>query len=351
MNLFSCEQVTKYHPDKYADQISDAILTECLRQDRDSHVACETMVKNDTVIIAGEITTAGDIDYESIVRKVGSDLNYPVGDVINLITEQSPEINHAVVSDVRQGAGDQGVMFGYAVKGQDYLPYGFYLANKFCKALERKTALGSVLKGDAKVQVTVDLPDTGRYGVSSPESVKTILVSVCHHDYQPIDFVREYVEQTLSEVDYKAVDNAQLIINPSGAWTFGGPFADCGLTGRKIVCDQYGGYAPVGGGAFSGKDPSKVDRSATYMARKIACNVIDEFDVNKCNVQLAYGIGIADPLSVNVYTDSSLYLDKYISKWVSRNYDLTPSGIIKTLGLLDFDYYKMAGGCHMTYFM
>lgn len=351
MNLFSCEQVTKYHPDKYADQISDAILTECLRQDRNSHVACETMVKNDTVIIAGEITTAGDIDYESIVRKVGSDLNYKVDNVINLITKQSPEINHAVESDVRQGAGDQGMMFGYAVRGQDYLPYGFYLANRFAKALEKATVSGEVLKGDAKVQVTVDLPDTGRYGLADPTSVKTILVSVCHHEYQSIDFVREYVEQILSEVDYKAVDNAQLIINPSGAWTFGGPSADCGLTGRKIVCDQYGGYAPVGGGAFSGKDPSKVDRSATYMARKLACNVIDEFDVNKCNVQLAYGIGIAEPLSVNVSTDSSMYLDKYISKWVAKNYDLTPSGIIRHLDLLNRDYYKIAGGCHMTYFM
>lgn len=351
MNLFSCEQVTKYHPDKYADQISDAILTECLRQDKSSHVACETMVKNDTVIVAGEITTTGKINYDKIVRDVASDLKYNVDNVINLITEQSPEINHAVVSDAKQGAGDQGMMFGYAVKGQDYLPYGFYLANRFTKAIEKKAELGTVLKGDAKVQVTVDLPDSGRYGLADPTSVKTILVSVCHHDYQPIDFVREYVEQILSEVDYKAVDNAQLIINPSGAWTFGGPAADSGLTGRKIVCDQYGGYAPVGGGSFSGKDPSKVDRSAAYMARKIACNVIDEFEVNSCNVQLAYGIGIAEPLSVNIKTDSSFYLDKYISKWVAKNYDLTPSGIIKTLGLLNLDYYKIAGGCHMTHFM
>lgn len=351
MNLFSCEQVTKYHPDKYADQISDAILTECLRQDKTSHVACETMVKNDTVVLAGEVTTTGKINYDKIVRDVGSDLNYEVGNVINLITEQSPEINHAVLSDAKQGAGDQGMMFGYAVKGQDYLPYGFYLANRFVKAIEKKAELGTVLKGDAKVQVTVDLPDSGRYGLADPTSVKTILVSVCHKEGESLDFIKEYVEQILSEVDYKAVDNAQLIINPSGLWTFGGPSADSGLTGRKIVCDQYGGYAPVGGGSFSGKDPSKVDRSATYMARKIACTVIDEFEVNRCNVQLAYGIGIAEPLSVNITTDSSMYLDRYISKWVNKNYDLTPSGIIKELKLLDLDYYKIAGGCHMTHFM
>lgn len=351
MNLFSCEQVTKYHPDKYADQISDAILTECLNQDKNSHVACETMVKNDTVIIAGEISTTGKINYDKIVRQVGSDLKYEVGNVINLISEQSSEINRAVVSNEKTGAGDQGTMFGYAVRGQDYLPYGFYLANKFAKILERKTEIGTVLKGDAKVQVTVDLPDSGKYGLSNPESIKTILVSVCHNDSYPIEFVREYVEQALSEVDYKAVDNAHLIINPSGAWTFGGPSADCGLTGRKIVCDQYGGFAPVGGGAFSGKDPSKVDRSGAYIARKLACTIIDEFEVNRCNVQLAYGIGIAEPLSVNVSTDSSIYLDKYISKWVNKNYDLTPSGIIKELNLLNLDYYKIAGGCHMVHFM
>lgn len=351
MNLFSSEQVTKYHPDKYADQISDAILTECLRQDKKSHVACETMVKNDTVILAGEITTSGDIDYEGIVRKVGSDLNYKVGNVINLITEQSPEINHAVVSDAKTGAGDQGMMYGYAVKGQDYLPYGFYLANRFTKALEKATVKDGILKGDAKVQVTVELPDSGSYGLGTPESVNTILVSVCHKEGYSLDYIRDYVTSIISKVDYRVVDYANLIINPSGLWTFGGPSADCGLTGRKIVCDQYGGYAPVGGGAFSGKDPSKVDRSGAYMARKIACAVIDEFEVNRCQIQLAYGIGIAEPLSVNVSTDGSASLDKYISKWIRSNYDLTPSGIIWHLDLLNLDYYKIAGGCHMTHFM
>lgn len=348
--LFSCEAVSKYHPDKYADQISDAILTECLRQDRASHVACETLVKGGTVVLAGEITTKADIDYESIVRKVAGDLNYRVDRVLDFITKQSPEIEKAVDGDDTVCAGDQGMMYGYAVKGQDYLPYGFYLANRFVKALEEATEKDHILKGDAKVQVTVQLPEQGSLGHADPFSVKTILVSVCYEEGYSLNAIRDYVEKILSGVDCKAVTFAKLVVNPSGIWTLGGPDADCGLTGRKIVCDQYGGYAPVGGGAFSGKDPTKVDRSASYMARKIACAVVDEFDVDSCEIQLAYGIGIAEPLSVNVRT-SIPQLDGYISKWISGKYDLTPKGIIDYLGLLDLDYYKISKGCHMLYFM
>jgi len=347
--LFSCEAVSKYHPDKYADQISDAILTECLKQDKTSHVACETMVKDRTVIIAGEITTSANVDYEAVVRKVARDLNYKVDNIINLITKQSPEINNAVVSNKDIGAGDQGMMFGYAVKGQDYIPYGFYLANKFVKALEEATEKDHILKGDAKVQVTVDLPEDGKFGVADPFRVKTVLVSVCYDEQYSLDFIKSYVEKIMCNTDYKVATFCKLIINPSGVWTIGGPEADCGLTGRKIVCDQYGGYAPVGGGAFSGKDPSKVDRSGAYMARKIACAVIDEFEVDTCEIQLAYGIGIAEPLSVNVKTNVPV-MDKYISKWISTNYNLTPKGIIEYLNLLNLDYYEISKGCHMTYF-
>lgn len=347
--LFSSEAVSKWHPDKYADQISDAILTECLRQDKNSHVACETLVKNHTVVLAGEITTKADIDYEAIVHRVADDLGYQVDEVINLLTKQSPEIDRAVDKESSIGAGDQGMMYGYAVKGQDYLPYGFLLANKFIKALEAATEKDHILKGDAKVQVTVQLPEQGSLGHADPFSVKTILVSVCYEEGYSLDFIKDYVEKILSSVDCKAVTFAKLIVNPSGVWTLGGPDADCGLTGRKIVCDQYGGYAPVGGGAFSGKDPTKVDRSGAYMARKIACAVVDEFDVDSCEIQLAYGIGISEPLSVNVST-SVPELDNYISKWISEKYDLTPKGMIEYLHLLDLDYYDIAKGCHMVHF-
>ena len=347
--LFSSEAVSKWHPDKYADQISDAILTECLRQDKNSHVACETLVKNHTVVLAGEITTKADIDYEAIVHRVADNLGYQVDEVINLLTKQSPEIDRAVDKESSIGAGDQGMMYGYAVKGQDYLPYGFLLANKFIKALEAATEKDHILKGDAKVQVTVDLPETGSLGTANPMSVKTVLVSVCYNEDHALEFIEGYVHKILSNVDCKVIDYCNLIVNPSGMWTLGGPDADCGLTGRKIVCDQYGGYAPVGGGAFSGKDPTKVDRSGAYMARKIACAVVDEFDVDSCEIQLAYGIGLSEPLSVNVKT-SVPELDNYISKWISEKYDLTPKGMIEYLHLLDLDYYDIAKGCHMVHF-
>lgn len=331
MRLFSTEQVSKYHPDKFADQISDAILTECLKQDSNSHCGIETMVKDYTVVLGGEITTKATIDYDAIVNRVANKLNYKVDKIINLIGKQSPEINGAVVADENIGAGDQGIMFGYATsETSSYLPYGFDLANKIIKAIEKDVEENSVLIGDAKCQVTVDL--------DNPGTVTEVLVSVCHKENYSLDEIRAYVKNLLSGI----VTPKTWTINPAGTWNVGGAISDCGLTGRKIVCDQYGGYCAVGGGAFSGKDPSKVDRSATYMARKIAVDLVKQYDLDWCEVQLAYAIGVAEPVSINIKSNK----DCDFATSVKNSYDLTPKGIIKELNLLTVDYEKLAEGCH-----
>jgi S-adenosylmethionine synthetase len=331
MRLFSTEQISRYHPDKYADQISDAILTECLKQDPTSHCGIETMVKDNTVVLGGEITSNAVVDYEAIVHRVASKLNYKVDNIINLIGKQSPEINGAVVADENIGAGDQGIMFGYATsETESYLPFGFDLANKIIKIIEKDVEENDVLIGDAKCQVTVDL--------DNPGTVEEVLVSVCHRDKYNLDEIRAYVRKLLDGV----VTPNKWTINPAGTWNVGGATSDCGLTGRKIVCDQYGGYCAVGGGAFSGKDPSKVDRSATYMARKIAVDLVKQYELKWCEVQLAYAIGVAEPVSVNIKNDRG---EDYAGI-VRNTYDLTPKGIIKALDLLNINYEKLAEGCH-----
>jgi S-adenosylmethionine synthetase len=333
MRLFSTEQISKYHPDKFADQISDAILTECLRQDPTSHCGIETMVKDSTVVLGGEITTSAVVDFESLVNKVANKLAYNVDKVINLIGQQSPQINGAVKAAENIGAGDQGIMFGYATSETDsYLPFGFDLANKIIKAIEGdiETNSASIFKGDAKCQVTVDL--------DNPGYVEEILISACHKEGYTLDEVREYILNLVGPI----ANPNKWTINPAGIWTLGGAHADCGLTGRKIVCDQYGGYCAVGGGAFSGKDPTKVDRSATYMARKIAVDLVKTYDLKWCEVQLAYAIGVAKPVSVNIKNDKNLDL----AEVVKNTYNLTPKGIIEHLGLLSVDYEKFAEGCH-----
>lgn len=339
MRLFSTEQVSKYHPDKYADQISDAILTECLRQDKNSHCGIETLVKDKTVVLSGEITTAAQLDFEAIVRRVAGKLGYEIEEIINLIGKQSQEINNAVLSDEEIGAGDQGTMFGYATREtESRLPFGFDLANKIIAAIEKDVEDNSdtIFKGDAKTQVVVDLDAEPGFG-----SVHSILVSVCHKEGITLEAVKEKVTDLLVGI-FGAQPLPELIINPSGLWTVGGAIADCGLTGRKIVCDQYGGYCAVGGGAFSGKDPSKVDRSASYMARWIACRLLELHDLKWCEVQLGYAIGVAQPISVCVKNDKGLDL----SDEVRENYLLTPRGIINKLCLAEKDYEKLAEGCH-----
>jgi S-adenosylmethionine synthetase len=330
--LFSTEQVTKFHPDKYADQISDAVVKAALKYDPTSRVACETLVKDNTVVLAGEITTGVELNYETIVKLVAKKLGYQVDKVINLLGIQSKEIGRAVD---KNGAGDQGMMFGYATRETDSrLPLGFHVANGVIKRLEHDVEYNpnSPLKGDAKTQVTIDL-ETGE--------VETLLISACHYEWASLDEVRTHIKRLLPEFKEK------LLINPAGRWTVGGPTADSGLTGRKIVCDQYGGYKPVGGGAFSGKDPTKVDRSGAYMARQIAIDILDNFkEVQWAEVQLAYAIGVPEPVSIYVTTNET---NKDYVEWVKSKYDLTPSGIIKHLDLLRVDYEKLAEGCHFYY--
>ena len=341
MKLFSTEQVSKYHPDKYADQISDAILTACLREDKNSRVACECMVKGRTVILAGEITTTAKVDYAEIAKRVGKKLGYEVDTVIQQICTQSPEIAGGVKSGDELCAGDQGIMFGYACNDTESgLPYAFDMANRIIRLLEKDTtAPNSALKGDAKCQVTVDTEKP-----KDDRSLVEILVSVCHKEQYTLKDIREYVRNLIK---YSGIDigEATLNINPAGVWTFGGPTADCGLTGRKIVCDQYGGFCPVGGGAFSGKDPSKVDRSAAYMANYIARDLVKNNDIEYAEVQLAYAIGEAQPMSVHVETNRR-DIDRTLAEIVAEQYDLSPAGIIKFLDLLNVDYEKLAEGCH-----
>ena len=342
MRLFSTEQVSKYHPDKYADQISDAILDKCFSLDKNSRVACETMVKGSTVILAGEITTRTQFNYGDVVQRVAQKLGYKVDRVLTYIDHQSPEIAKGVETG---GAGDQGMMYGYACNHTDsMLPFGFDLANRIIAAIERDvdTNQNTILKGDAKCQVTVDLDKK-----PTIDSVQKVLVSACHKEGHTKEEVRRYITALLFDlgIDDGPVD---IIVNPAGEWTIGGPAADCGLTGRKIVCDQYGGYCPVGGGAFSGKDPSKVDRSGAYMARKIACDLLRKHDLQYCEVQLAYAIGLDHPMSVIVDCNLPLRNETYAEE-VMKEYDLTPAGIIKELNLLEENYEKLAEGCHFRY--
>ncbi len=342
MRLFSTEQVSKYHPDKYADQISDAILDACLAVDKNSRVACECMVKGNTVILCGEITSTARVDYAEVAKRVGRKLGYTVDTVITQITEQSPEIAGGVRAGDDLRAGDQGIMFGYACSDTDArLPYGFAVANEVIRLIEDAAEKpDSIFKGDAKCQVTVDLDEQ-----PNESSLVEILVSVCHKEGLTKWEVERAVKKLIDDAGLNIGDDCVLNVNPAGEWTIGGPTADCGLTGRKIVCDQYGGYCPVGGGAFSGKDPSKVDRSAAYMARKIACDLLDEHNLGWCEVQLAYAIGEDKPMSITVGSPLELRNSVY-AKEVEQRYDLSPSGIIKYLDLLNVKYEELAEGCH-----
>ena len=338
--LFSTEQVSKWHPDKFCDQISDAIVTEYLKKDPNAHCGIETMAKGHHVFLAGEVSSTADINRQDIARRVGAKLGYDPIFAKDLVSKQSPEINKAVKSSDKIGAGDQGMMFGYATnETPSMLPYGFHMANEIIRLIEKEVERpGSILKGDAKTQVTVD---TSKHG---PDSLQTIVVSVCHESGHMIDEVYDTVENALIPL---YLGKAKLLVNPAGLWTIGGPVADAGLTGRKIVCDQYGGYCPVGGGAFSGKDPTKVDRSASYMARKIACDLLKkDNELGAVQVQLAYAIGIPEPVSVLVQAKSPLYDDETLEEYVRKTYDLTPRGIIDALDLVHKDYEKIAEGCH-----
>lgn len=341
MRLFSTEQVSKYHPDKLADQISDLILTEILKQDKLAQCGIETLIKGSTVVLGGEITANAKINYKKIVKQFMSNMRQPFSKLINLIGRQSKEINSAVVNTTNFGAGDQGMMYGYACREtESMLPYGFDLANKIIKSVESYADRGEYFKGDAKCQVTVDLDKRGI------DSLHTVLVSVCQKKDCTLDTAKQVINKILKEL-YVPINKVKLIVNPSGNWFVGGAKADCGLTGRKIVCDQYGGYCPVGGGAFSGKNPTKVDRSAAYMARYLAKYVLKTVSpkASFCEIQLSYGIGMSEPIGLSVKTDIKDEGEKLVNILL-RKFNLTPAGIIKFLDLYNVNYGIIAQGCH-----
>lgn len=359
-HLFTSESVAEGHPDKVADQISDAVLDELLRVDPKARVACETLVKNDVVILAGEITSPKVVNYEKIVRSVVNEIGYndpQLGfdgagcSVMTFISQQSPDISMGVNEDQglhkEQGAGDQGLMFGFACdETPELMPLPISLSHQLMRALAkaRRSDPKSFLKPDAKSQVTVE------YRNGAPHRVHTVVLSTQHAEDASLKDVEQYViENIVKKVipqQYLSADTKYLI-NPTGRFVIGGPVGDCGLTGRKIIVDSYGGYSRHGGGAFSGKDPSKVDRSAAYAARHIAKNVVSAGLARKCEVQVAYAIGVAKPVSVYIDTFGTGKIpDERIAAAAQDIFDLTPRGIIRSLELLKPIYRATASYGH-----
>jgi S-adenosylmethionine synthetase len=346
--LFTSESVSEGHPDKVADQLSDAVLDAFLKNDPSARVACETLVKNDVVILAGEITSSQTVNYEKLARSVIHDIGYndpALGfdsqscSVMTFISQQSADISMGVNDHEglykEQGAGDQGLMFGFACdETPELMPLPISLSHQLVRALakSRHSDASSFLKPDAKSQVTVEYRD-GR-----PHAVDTVVISTQHAESVSLKDVEEYVvERIVKKVipDTYLTPKTRYLINPTGRFVIGGPVGDCGLTGRKIIVDTYGGYARHGGGAFSGKDPSKVDRSVAYAARYIAKNVVAAGLAKKCEVQVAYAIGVAKPVSVYVNTfETGTVPSEKISAAVQEVFDLTPRGIIRSLDLL-----------------
>lgn len=339
--IYTSEQVSRGHVDKICDQIADAIVTDYLAHDKTSRVAVECLIKDSTVIIAGEITSTHEPDYADLVYKVpdriGIDkLGYECIDVRGLITSQSADIALGVD---KGGAGDQGIMFGYATnETPELLPIPFAVATRFIGHLESLNC--PMLLADAKAQVSYDY-DSGR--------ITTFLCSVQHREETSVEEIRSIIEplMALTAAEYGLNTDFEKLINPAGRFVIGGSKADCGVTGRKLACDTYGGIGRIGGGALSGKDPSKVDRSAAYMARKIAIDLVKAGYCDKCEVQIAYVIGKADPVSVVVETfGTSAVCSPVLQKYIHDNYDLTPKGIIEYLHLLDVNYNDVSAGGH-----
>ncbi|MGT2867080.1 methionine adenosyltransferase [Streptococcus fryi] len=330
--LFTSEQVSHGHPDKICDQISDKIVTACLAQDKTSRVAVETLIKDNHVIVAGEVTTSALFDVESLVKEVVEPLGMVDVKVTNLIGFQSKDIAQGVDTG---GAGDQGLMFGYATdETPEYLPLPYVLATKVLEEL--KTLNHPLLLSDAKAQVTYDY---------DKKRIKTFLVSVQHKESATRKQVKAIVKEAMIKVAkrYKQNTDFKILVNPTGRFVLGGSYSDAGVTGRKIIADTYGGFCRHGGGSFSGKDPSKVDRSAAYMARKIAKDIVRDGYAKRCEVQLAYAIGLKQPVSISVETfGTSNYTNDSLSQMIGLRYDLTPQGIIKELNLLRVDYTKTA---------
>ena len=354
--LFSSESVTEGHPDKMADQISDAILDYIIERDKNAKVACETLLSNGFCIIAGELKTTTYAPMQEIAREVIREIGYTdarygfdyrTAGVLNGVGEQSPDIRQGVEKGEEIGAGDQGMMFGYACsETPELMPLPIMLAHKLTKRLSvaRKEAIIPWLRPDGKAQVSV------KYVDGKPVSVEKVVVSTQH---EPDVNYSEIKEAVIEEVIKKVIPanmlskNVEYFINPTGKFVIGGPQGDAGLTGRKIIVDTYGGAAPHGGGAFSGKDPTKVDRSGAYMARYIAKNLVASKICDKATVQLAYAIGVVEPVSVMVDTHGTSTIDEEIlSKCIRSVFNLTPRGIIDSLDLLRPIYQKTASYGH-----
>jgi S-adenosylmethionine synthetase len=358
--LFTSESVSMGHPDKLADQISDGVLDACLAQDPMSRVACETMVATGLAIVAGEITTKATVDYQGVARQVIREVGYTDDEmgicadtcaVLLALNRQSPDIAQGVNENASAGkdigAGDQGLMFGYACNDtEELMPLPIALAHRILNRLTvaRQKKEVDWLRPDSKSQVTVEFED------NRPVRIDTVVVSTQHAPQATSQQIRDYViNQIIRPCLPKDLINGDIKyhINPTGRFVVGGPQGDCGLTGRKIIVDSYGGWGRHGGGAFSGKDPTKVDRSAAYMARHIAKNIVAADLAKRCEVQLAYAIGVSEPVSVYVDTEGTGALDDArICEIVRDVFPLTPSGIIKYLDLRRPIYRKTAAGGH-----
>lgn len=356
--LMTSESVGEGHPDKMADQISDAILDAIIEEDTGCRVAVETLVKTGLVVLAGEITTSAEVDYEAIARKtikrIGYD-NAALGfddqscEVLSAISKQSPDIAMGVDREdqKQQGAGDQGLMFGYATnETEELMPATIQLSHQLVKQQSKVRRSGALnwLRPDAKSQVTI------RFNDGKPDFIDTVVLSTQHDDDVSMEEIKKGVMDHIIIPTLPADlinDQTQYLINPTGNFIIGGPVGDCGLTGRKIIVDTYGGMARHGGGAFSGKDPSKVDRSAAYAARYVAKNVVAAGLADRCEIQVSYAIGVAKPTSVRIKTfDTNKISEEEITELVTAHFDLTPYGIMNMLNLLQPIYERTAAYGH-----
>ena len=363
--LFTSESVTEGHPDKLCDYISDSILDAYIEQDENARVACETVAGKDKIFITGEISSKANVDIEQIVRNAikeigyagkGIDIDYKTCKIDINISKQSPDIALGVdksyeskegENEESEGAGDQGIMFGFAcLDTEELMPLPISLAHKLAKRLTnvRKQGIINYLRPDGKVQVTVEYDD------NTPIRIDTIVVSTQHNEETDLNTLKKDIkEKVINEVVPKELldDKTKYFINPTGRFVIGGPFGDSGLTGRKIIVDTYGGYSRHGGGAFSGKDPTKVDRSASYMARFIAKNVVANGLAKKCEIQLSYAIGVAKPVSIFIDTFGTATIpEDEIVKKIYDKFELTPRGIINFLDLRKPIYKKTTNYGH-----